>query len=202
MVKKILLVTITVFCVLTSNAQTIAKHGLIIGGGMGDIKSELKSLPDVKYNDVSYKSGFALGYRLRLDPGIKPFFIDADINIGAKLWKSSYSISLTEPASYYDHVLVGASSQYYYVSVGGTFNYSIYRGLSAGVGIEPTYYLYQEGETSSNKFDAPLVGKIAYDFGKFEIGVGYKHGLTDVIKTDRIKSGKLRDIQVSLFIPF
>jgi hypothetical protein len=196
MVKKILLVIITVFSVLTSNAQTIAKHGLIIGGGIGDIKSELKSLPDIKYSDVSYKSGFALGYRLRLDPGIHPFFVDVDANIGMKTWKSSYSKSLMEPA------IFDASSRYYYVSAGGTFNYSIYRGLSAGVGIEPTYYLYQEGESSRNKFDAPLIGKVAYDFGKFELGVSYKHGLTDVIKTDRIKSGTFRDIQLSLFIPF
>ncbi|MDR1200082.1 MAG: porin family protein [Tannerellaceae bacterium] len=198
MVKKILLVTVTLFlfCVLASNAQTITKHGLIIGGGMGDIKSELESLPDVKYSDVSYKSGYAIGYRLRLEPGINPFFVDVDANIGMKTWKSSYSKSLKEPA------LFDASSQYYYVSAGGTFNYSIYRGLSAGVGIEPTYYFYQEGETSRNKFDAPLIGKVAYDFGKFELGVSYKHGLTDVIKTDRIKSGKFRDIQLSLFIPF
>jgi hypothetical protein len=196
MVKKILLVTITVFCVVASNAQTIAKHGLIIGGGIGDIKSELKSLPDIKYSDVSYKSGFAIGYRLRLDPGIRPFFIDVDANIGAKLWNSSYAKSLMEPAHY------AAASLYYYASAGGTFNYSIYRGLSVGVGVEPTYYFYQEGETSKNKFDAPLIGKVAYDFGKFEIGVSYKHGLTDVIKTDRIKSGKFRDIELSLFIPF
>ncbi|MDR3140874.1 MAG: hypothetical protein LBU37_04000 [Tannerellaceae bacterium] len=198
MVKKILLVAITVFCVLTSNAQTIAKHGLILGGGMGDIKSELKSLPDVKYSDLSYKSGYAIGYRLRLTPGIHPFFIDADANIGMKTWKSTDAI-LIDPASYavssqYNYVLVSASSLYYYASVGGTFNYSIYRGLSAGIGVEPTYYF-------SQGFDAPLIGKVAYDFGKFELGVSYKHGLADVI-TDRIKAGKFRDIQFSLFIPF
>jgi hypothetical protein len=197
MMKKILLAAITVFCVLTSNAQTIAKHGLIIGyGGMGGIQSELKDLPNVTHSDISYKSGFAIGYRLRLNPGIYPFFIDADINTGMKLWKSSYSKSLMEPA------VSKASSQYYYVSAGGTFNYSICRGLSAGAGIEPTYFLFQEGEKSRNKFDVPLVGKVTYDFRKFEIGLSYKHGLADVIKTDRIKSGNFREVQLSLFIPF
>jgi hypothetical protein len=33
-------------------------------------------------------------------------------------------------------------------------------------------------------------------------GINYKYGLFDLIKTDDIKSGKFRDLQISLFIPF
>lgn len=196
MVKKILLVTFTVFCILPLNAQTITKKGIVAGVSIGNISSDLNPLKDVKDSDISYKTGYAIGYRLRIEPNINPFFIDVDANIGMKTWKSSYSASLNEPP------LFEASSRYFFVSASGTFNYPLYRGLNIGLGTEPTYYFYQDGEKSSNKFDIPLLGKVAYDFGKFEAGLSYKHGLTDIIKTDRIKSGKFREIQLSVFFPF
>jgi hypothetical protein len=70
------------------------------------------------------------------------------------------------------------------------------------VGLEPTYLIWQEGEDSQNNFDLPIVAKLAYDFGPFELGINYKYGLMDLIKTDDVQSGKFREWQFSLFIPF
>lgn len=197
MVKKNLLIAFTALCISTLNAQTITKHGIIANGGIGYISKELKPSQDIKFSDISYKSSYSVGYRFRLNPNINPFFIDIDANIGVKIWDSKYYTDLNLMPPRYS-----ISTHHYFFSIGGTFNYSLYRGLNIGLGIEPTYYFYQDGEKSSNKFDIPLLGKVAYDLGKFEAGLSYKHGLTDIIKTDRIKSGKFREIQLSVFIPF
>lgn len=194
--KKIIFLILFILGGVNIHAQIITKHGIIAGGGIGKIDAKMNSANNIKNSDVSFKSDYSLGYRLRLDPGINPFYIDTDINIGMKNWKSSYSESLTQPP------IREASSQYYYASMGGILNYYLYPGLSIGLGIEPTYYFYQDGEKSSNKFDIPLLGKAAYNFKKFEVGLTYKYGMTDIIKTDHIKSGKFRSIQLSLFIPF
>ncbi len=196
MCNKIFLTIILILNFAAVKAQVIEKHGLLVNGGIGTISYKLDPSLKSKNNEIDFKSSYSVGYRFRLNPHSDPFFIDVDANLGMKLWKSSYIKSSLEPAFY------EASSNYDSFSIAGTFNYKIYKGLSGGVGIEPIYFFYQDGESSKNKLDIPLVAKLAYDFGKFEIGVNYKHGLTNTIKTDYIKSGKFRDIQISLFIPF
>lgn len=196
MFKKILLIIIVTFNITIIKAQMIEKHGLVLKGGIGNIDSKLNSIPEITDNNIDYKSGFSVGYKFRINPKLNSFFIDVDANLGMKMWKSSYIRSISEPPMY------EASSNYYSLSIEGTFNYKIYKGLNAGIGIEPLYYLYQEGEKSKNKFDIPLVAKLAYDFGKFEVGINYKYGLTNAIKTDYIKSGKIREVGIFLFIPF
>ena len=84
----------------------------------------------------------------------------------------------------------------YYTSIGGTANYSIIKNLSAGLGIEPAYYFHY------SKFDIPVVAKIACNLKMIGFEISGKYGLMNVLKTEGLQSGKFRDIQCSLFIPF
>lgn len=190
---------VLICCILSvsqSFSQGIDKHGIVLGGGLGSINKEYKPfINNVTKGETKYKSSIYIGYKFRMNSS-ESFFLDVDLNLGVKMWKSSFKNNKPEPPIY------EASSEYYYISTNGSINYLIYKGLSVGVGIEPTYYFYTDGEKSKNKFDTPIIGKVAYDFGKFELGIGYKHGLFSPIKTDYFKSGKFRDVQVSLFIPF
>lgn len=175
------------------------QSGLLINGGLGTIKSTLTPMIEeqIRTSDVNYKYNFSLGYRFRIVPAIAPvLFIDLDANIGFKSWNSEYRRSYKEPAVY------AASSTYYFTSVTGSVNYPIYKGLSIGAGVEPTYYFRQEGEDSNKKFDIPVLAKAGYKFNKFELGLTYKLGLMNTIDSKYISSGKFRDLQVSVWIPF
>jgi hypothetical protein len=93
----------------------------------------------------------------------------------------------------------GATSYKYYTTIGGTANYSIIKNLSAGLGIEPAYYFYP------GKLDIPVVAKIACNFKIIGFEISGRYGLMNVhiLKTEEgLQSGKFRDIQCTLFIPF
>ncbi len=197
--RKKLLILLTIFCALSLHVQGQIESGLIVGAGLGSLSSDisLSTQGEIKFSEVDYKSNFSVGYRFRIRPDEAPIlFVDLDANLGMKSWHSAYKKSNLEPAIY------EASSQYFFLSAGGTANYPIYKAWSIGAGIEPTYYFKQDGESSKNKFDVPLVGKLAYKFNIFELGISYKYGLMNIIKTDYIKSGKLREWQLSVWIPF
>lgn len=86
---------------------------------------------------------------------------------------------------------------------GGTVNYPVYKGLSVGLGVEPTYYFVSyEKNDMKRPLDVPFVGKIAYNFKFMELGISYKHGLMNVVETKDFASGRFRDWQVSVWIPF
>lgn len=197
--KRILLFLFLTCSVCSVTAQKQVKSGLLVNGGSGTVNPEFKlPLEDgIKFTEADYKMNLSLGYRFRFynSFSIPSIFIDWDTYIGLKSWNSTFRRSFTEPAAY------EISSKYYFVSTGGSVNYTLYKGLSFGVGIEPSYVFYQSGENRNKKFDSPLLGKLAYDFGFMEVGVNYKHGLMNMIKTDRINSVKLRDWQISVFIP-
>jgi hypothetical protein len=96
-----------------------------------------------------------------------------------------------------------ATKPYYLTSIGGAVNYSIIKTLSAGIGIEPTFYL-KKGNTNNyynKKYDIPLVAKVSYNFRVVEVAITSKYGLINVLETVG-SYGKLRDIQLSLFVPF
>lgn len=192
------LLSITVFIALSIQiyAQRQTKSGIVISMGSGSLKTNVNSSFQGN-SEADYKSNFSIGYRFRIQPlTIYPLFLDLDANLGMKSWHSSYGISLIEPPKY------EASSQYYFVSASGTLNYPVYKGLSIGAGFEPTYYFRQSGENSSVNFGIPVVGKIAYNFKFLELGLSYKYGLINTIKTDYMDSGKFQDWQLSVWIPF
>jgi hypothetical protein len=182
------------------------KSGLIIGGGGGNMTTQLQPSVLTSPNEISYKFNFSIGYLFRIQSAGNKLYFDVNPNIGMHSWYSIYG----EKGGYYPNNEQNSkelsryevSTQFYHVSASGTVNYNVYKGLSIGVGVEPTYVFFLEGENARKSFDIPPVGKISYNFNVFELGISYKYGLMNVIKTDRIASGKFRDLQLSVFIPF
>ncbi|MDR0962726.1 MAG: hypothetical protein LBM62_09265 [Mediterranea sp.] len=86
------------------------------------------------------------------------------------------------------------------VSVSGTINYTLWKKLSIGAGMEPSIDIYH-GDSNSRMFNLPIVGRIGYDFGVLGVNLSYKHGLMNGIKNDVSASGKFCDWTLSLYIP-
>lgn len=207
-IKTTLLFLFLLFLSLPVGAQT--QTGLLVGGGSGSfsyggIKARYENMT---LRDVDYKLNGFVGYRFRLHPFTScKAFVDLDASVGVKSWDYLYRPILKQQPS--DNPQVGgiyflSSSAYAcFASLGGTINYPVYKGLSVGVGVEPVYYFAgYEKEDMKHPFDVPFVGKIAYNLKFMELGISYKHGLSNVIETKDFTSGKFRDWQVSVWIPF
>lgn len=195
---KYLMLLIT-FCLFSLGAQSQTESGIVVSGGIGSIKTKLNPSAQGKFSpyDVNYRYNLSLGYRFRLHACEgSPFFYDLEAGLGMTQWNSSYGQVKGQP----DLVEMGSKRLSSFIS--GTANYSIYKGLSVGAGIQPTYSFYQNGENNKNRFDIPVVAKIAYRFKAFEVGLSYKYGLMNSLNTDYLKSGKFREYALSVWIPF
>jgi hypothetical protein len=204
------------------NAQ-LSQHGLLLNGGIGSVKNESRYYRPYYYGgggydfsnpyycngwtEYEYKSGFSAGYRLRFKmPARKSFHYDLDLNAGAKILRSAHFAVVPDPPNedgaieHFTTVKSATSPRqpYYYTSIGGTVNYSLIKHLSIGLGIEPTLYLNRESKYNS---DIPIVVKAAYSFGVAEIGISGKYGLSKAMNSMCYSSGKIREVQLSLFIP-
>ncbi|HCC52755.1 MAG TPA: hypothetical protein DEQ30_12455, partial [Porphyromonadaceae bacterium] len=151
------------------------------------------------WDEIDYKSGLSIGYRFRIKkPAPQSFHYDMDLNIGAKFWKSSRYRNATDGNPY----IYMSSNGILLTSVGITANYSLFNKCSVGLGMEPAYYFRPNMNEIKNKFDIPLVAKVAYDLKVVEVGIVGKYGTVNLFETEYMKSGKIREIQLSLFIPF
>ena len=201
-----LILLFAICCIFSFHSQCQIKSGLLFQGGSGAIKAVMEPayLESIVSYDIYYKNSFSIGYRFRVKQAGTSLFYNLDANLGMKSWQMTVS-SLNpsnDPSNPYDNLLSKEeSTQFYLASLSATANYSIYKGLNAGVGLEPAFLIMQTG-SKSKFFDMPFIVKLAYDLGPVELGINYKYGLFDLIKTDDIKSGKFRDMQISLFIPF
>ncbi len=201
MTKKIILSAVFVLFTAVLSAQVISRHGLVLNGGIGR-QNTIFTYKEIPYAMESYNSGYAIGYRFRFNhPAPQRFHYDCDLNLGVKLWHYLYLEQF--PGDNHMRPIHDGRALYGYASIGGTANYSVIKNLSIGLGIEPTYFFMREGQWSENKYDIPLVGKVAYNFNFLEVGISYKYGLMNVFEPDFfIKPGKFRKVQLSLFIPF
>lgn len=193
------LLSFIIFCLLSLGAQSQTESGIVIDGGIGHIKTKLNPsvLEKATPHDIDYKYNITLGYRFRIHAPKKPsLFYDLDAGLGFKAWHSAYGQSSYEPAVY------EANSRIFSIFANGTLNYSIYKGFSIGAGLQPTYYIRQDGENNKNNFDIPIIAKMAYRFKVLEIGISYKHGLANALKTNYLKSGKFREYSLYMWIPF
>jgi len=207
--KKLLITFITCCLVVVSlTAQT--KSGILLGGSLwGGVNTKFSAemQDELTRYEISYKSNMMLGYRFRVPHYNFPAFMDIDAMIGLNNWSSAYKekSSTPEPGDGPQYDLpynYSAQNNYFYGAVGVTANYTLFNNFSAGLGIAPTYWFSTSGEESFGKFDIPLVAKIGYNLKYFELGLSYKHGLMNSIKTDYIQSGNFRDVQLSIWIPF
>ncbi|MCR6504863.1 hypothetical protein [Bacteroides muris (ex Fokt et al. 2023)] len=187
-----------VLCLLSLGAQGQTESGIIVEGGTGNIKTKLtpSAAAAAGSYDVDYKYNLSLGYKFRLHANqASPFFFDLEAGLGMKYYDYTFGKMPGEPA------LVKGSAKRFSAFATGTANYTLYKGLSIGAGIQPTWFFNQNGG-NSRKFDIPAIGRIAYRFKAFEVGLNYKHGLMNSLKTDHLKSGKFREYTLSVWVPF
>jgi len=204
-VRKVWLICMLFIGVISLNAQ-LYQHGLILNGGLGRVDSKSDRLGD-RWDDIEYKVGLSLGYRLRFNkPEPQSFHYDLDINAGVKgarvaNWNKIYEFPSEDGyASAVGYGGFSGGAGFHYASIGFTVNYSLIKNLSVGLGVEPAYHF--KAAEIRNSFDIPVVAKIAYNLKFVEVGITGKYGLVNVFEMDYLKSGKIREIQLSLFIPF
>jgi hypothetical protein len=207
-------------------AQIDIKSGLLLGGG------RISSTYDAhaKYTwqaraEINSKLDAGIGYRFRLQPENKKFFVDLDLLAGTRIIESSYWPDYFQDyQDYFQETEISVngsiSSQsthaYFQFSFNPTFNYNFYDGWYVGLGAEPMFYMashtsirnYRKKEEGIDPqkrfsgFDVPLTAKVGYDFKYMDVAFGYKYGLRDVLTPAYFYSGKVRAWQVQLFIPF
>jgi len=195
-------------CAISLNAQ-ISQHGLLLNGGLGRVDSKSDKRGE-RWDYIDYKVGMSLGYRLRFNkPAPKSFHYDWDVNVGVKGARVGnwYRIEVPEElkeigysVAGYPYSGVSGGAAFHYTSMGFTANYSLIKNLSVGLGVEPTYFFKER--RIKNSFDIPVVAKIAYNLKVVEVGISGKYSPVSVFEMDYMKSGKTREIQLSLFIPF
>ena len=195
-VRKMFLTCALFIGVMSLNAQ-LSQHGLLLNGGIGQVNPNFKKSGD-RFEEMKYDCGFMLGYRLRFKkPMPQSFHYDTDVNLGAKFFSLSSGETFNGGTSGERETVQNS-----YISVGGTLNYSLIKNLSVGLGVEPAYCIQNLSSNAKNNFDLPVVAKIAYNVKYFEIGIYGKYGLNNVFEGEILQSGKIREIQLSLFIPF
>jgi hypothetical protein len=197
--KQIFILFFLFITSLIINAQN--QNGLILSGGnetFRDIKLNPGYLDDSK---IDGRFNAAIGYRFRIQPKNRLFFYDLDFNIGMASYHYGQEYYLNPYSNPDEPRKIDGSFINYYASLGGSFNYKIFSGFHAGIGIEPTLY-YLENTAKNYMFDIPLAAKVGYNLKFAEIELGYKFGFTDVVTTDYFSSGKINRWQISLFIPF
>ena len=185
-------------CLLSLSAYCQTESGIVVEGGIGNIKTQLASSAQGMSGsyDIDYRYNLSLGYRFRFHASkASPLFYALEAGLGMKYYDSTFGKTPGEPA------MVEAGAKRFSAFATGTVNYTLYKGLSIGAGVQPTWYFSQNGG-NSKKFDIPVMGKIAYRFKTFEIGLNYKHGLMNNLKTQYLKSGKFREYNLSVWIPF
>jgi hypothetical protein len=201
-------------------AQTNIKSGLLLGGGR--ISSTYDDRAKITFKDkveVNPKFDVGIGYRFRLQPENKKFFVDLDLLAGLRKIESSFYRNYYGEA---EDVVAGIrgdiSSQinhsYIQFSFNPTFNYNFFDGWYAGLGIEPMFYTASPRKITNKQddgfdyhkkfsgFDVPLTAKLGYDFKFMDVAIGYKYGLLDVLTPVYFNSGKVRAWQLQVFIPF
>lgn len=188
-------------CLLSITAQN--SSGIIAGGGIGLMDTRFKNF--VSANKLSsvyegeYNYDLYIGYRYRLKPSGQFLFYDLDARFG--------TLSITESAyqgkqgNLIKEKEVRNNQQYYF-AIGTMANIKIYKGLNFGIGFEPTYYFHHQHRNKvSPRFDIPVVAKIGYDFGSFELALSGKYGLVRNSLDDVLKSNRRSAFMLSVYIP-
>jgi hypothetical protein len=194
------------------------KQGIVVSGGIDRLNFAyrpqatmvINKSPYRAYSEAKGKFDLSAGYLLRLQSNEpQHVFFDFSANVGMRKWELSYlgAIDTSKP---YSLVIQTVNNYNYYAYVGVIVNFHIYKGLNIGAGIEPSFIFAQDrtGEASlkekktSNKLDLPIVGRIAYDFGIFELGLKYKYGTLYAVETTYIRAGHFQDWELSIFVPF
>lgn len=191
-------------CVLVfmSCATAFAQNssGVLIGGAAGTLDnsfvSDLKVYQLGRSFDETYNYDLHVGYRYRLWQTSRLFW-DLDALVGLK---SIQKGDLTGFSDGYTQYRVGKRHLDYYIALSPTANLPIYKGLFAGVGIEPTAYVYRSKDSGMG-FDLPAVFKVGYDFGLLGIEASVKVGLLRHSMDGLLEKNRKKEFQLSLYVP-
>lgn len=181
-------------------AYTQNKSGILLSGGAGTLDNEFVSPMTAgqigRSFDLEYNYDLHLGYRYRLRQNDWLFW-DLDALFGIKSFRKGI---LTGYGSNYVTCADGDRHLNYYLALSPSANAFLYKGLYAGIGIEPTWYLYRAGDDGMG-FDLPAAVKLGYDFGRFSIEGAFKMGLIRHAETNLLEKNRRKEFQLSLFIP-
>ena len=199
--KSSIFISILLLCHIAIPAQK--KSGIFLSGGK-PILRDMKFGKDSWFKDESKLSSIisvSIGYRLRIHEQQSKGFFDFELAAGfTSINFDSRHLSVFPP--YNTHISASL------FSIEGSYNYKIFKKLSAGIGIVPTIYLneiewYSLNESNyDTKFDSPLKAKIAYNFKVLELELYYKQGFTNSFHSRSFSSGKRNEWGLSLFFPF
>lgn len=86
-----------------------------------------------------------------------------------------------------------------------TVNYRIWKGLSIGLGIEPTVFFnsgkLRYNDASKTVFDFPVLVKVGYELKNIGFAVSYKQGFKALYDNYMLNSEKNKELQISVFVP-
>lgn len=188
------------FTSLSAYSQTLKSSGIIVGAGRGVTSYSLpQSVADVPVSidkaNSYFKSKLALelGYRFRLQPTKSRFFYNIDLLAGYNRHEYGANFMLGKNPTY-----AGPSGtrDVFSASVAGAVNYTIVKGLSVGIGVQPTYSF-----SGAKAFDIPLFATVAYDLKYVELAFSYKQGLLTNDKVNPFENLRLSQWQFSVYVP-
>lgn len=202
--KKVFYVFFFALCgMLTGYSQVTS--GILIGGGAGTLNTKFENnIPSTRIGtifDGTYNYDLHLGYRFRIQQ-TERFFWDLDALVGMKCLKKSI-LTATQTNSVHPGY-VAYNDLYrdynYYIGVLPTFNVKMYKGLHAGVGIQPTFVFYRS-KSDNCDFALPAVVKLGYDFGPLSLEASGKFGLLRDGVKDVISRNRAKEFQLSIYVP-
>lgn len=148
----------------------------------------------LKDNKWEHKPSITIGYGFQFDVK-KSFVIDAALLYHSRGVHVAYNTTFTDATSESKHLNA--------LSLNGVINYKIWKGLSVGVGMEPTWYLDTKiaDNTIGDALDFPVIVKAGYNFKIAEVSLSYKYGFETLYKGVIVKEAAPRDLRLSVFIP-
>lgn len=194
--KQIFILSCIFLFVTLSVAHSQVKSGIVIGVSNSYLGES---------TNYSYHSGTELAVAEKWQPQLKlnlgyqfqfelPHHFIIDAAILGQATKAKVSSSLGND----DAWLAG-------MSVNGLIGYQLWKGLRAGVGVEPTIYFNTNSlsnNLNSTVFDCPLLVKVGCQLKRCELALTYKHGWSSLYQSPAMTSvGGARDFQLSLFVP-
>ena len=186
MKKSVMFLLLSLVCLSVSAQNGKVKSGVIGGVSMDWYKDEAMSKGKVGFNIPDMKPSFHVGYQLQFELKHR-LSVDAALLYGQKRGEIASVGNKATPVKGYKSKFARN-----YMALNGVLN-------------EPTLHFKDNimiGKTIKSAFDVPVVVKAAYAFKYFDLALTYKHGTCNVMKgVPYMKSGRTRDLQVSIFVP-
>jgi hypothetical protein len=196
--KKVLLVLMVLFCVITVSAQGF-KLGVKAGFNASNMTNLTQSLEGEGFKNP-FKPGFQLGvvaqYMLTSQFGLETGLSYSQI--GGKLKIDVADITTTLNPSYLQLPITAlykfsvGQDLFLYPQAGIYLGYGIggkIRGEGSDLGTDVNFFGKFDGEQIFNRFDAGLTGSLNLQYANFVLGAGYDYGLTKVNK-ESFEGGK------------